>query len=295
MPSRRQLDHAQQTGFDHLDRFDSDGDPAALRAAADVWRWVAQSTSDPGQRSFVVAAVSVALRRYFDTTKELWALRDAIDAARFAVTTEQSHARWLMACIYLGAADYTYFDTTGERAYLDDAIAVLRSAAVHSAGAESRGPILSHLVAALQKAYRSGKEKELLVEAVEVGREAARLPSPLQVDSVVDLMANLGDLSYVRDDLDLLREAEAVGRSALAATDPASRGRVLFALARTLESIGVKTNDPAVVADAVATGEASIQLCADAVDRHLRGVVIDGIRQQLQRMQPPPAYPLPPL
>jgi len=299
MASRRQLDRAQQAGFDHMARFEADGDPSALRAAADVWRWVAQSTSDPAQRSFVVAAVCVVMRRYFDSTEELWALRDAVDAGRFAVTNEQDPSRWLMASIYLGAADYTYFDKTGERAYLDDAITVLRSAAAHSAGAESRGAILSHLVAALQRAYRSekGEKKEtsLLAEAVEVGREAARLPNPLQIDSVVDFMINLGDLSYVRDDLQLLREAETVGRSALTTTDPAARGRVLFQLARTLESIGMRTKDPAVLADAVAAGEASIQLETDPVDQILRGTVVDGIRQQLRRMQPPPAYPLPPL
>jgi hypothetical protein len=297
MVSRRTLDRVQQDGFDHLERFDSEGDPTVLRAAADAWRWVAESTSDIGQRSFVSAAISVAMRRYFDKTKELWALREAVETARTAVTTEPRHDRWLMACIYLGIADYTYYATSGERPFLDDAIAVLRSAAEASRGAESRGAVLSHLVVALEKAHHAGgrDEVDFLVESVDVGREAARIRGPLQVDSAIDLMRNLGDLSYVRKDLDLLREAESIGRSFLDGADPATRGRVLFALARTLQSIGLRTEDATVLADALEAGEASVVLCPNPVDQNLRAVVVDGIRQDLNRKRPPEQFPLPPL
>lgn len=295
--SQRQLDRVQQDGFDHLERFTSTGDPTALRAAADAWRWVAQSTSDMAQSSYVQAAVSIAMRRYFDKTKELWALREAVEAGRIAVTTEQRPDRWLMACISLGIADYTYFDTSHERPYLDDAITVLRSAAAASIGAEARGSILSHLVVALQKAHHaSGRDEvDFLVEAVNVGREAARMRGQLQIDSAIDLMHNLGDLSYVRDDLDLLREAESVGRSLLVGIDPATRGRVLFALAKTLQSIGLRTDEAAVLADAVQAGEASVALCPDPIDQHLRGMVVDGIQQHLHRVSQPQQAPLPPL
>jgi hypothetical protein len=293
MPLR--LDRVQQTGFDFLDQFANTGDPSSLRAAADAWRWVAQMTRDPAQRSFVVAAISVAMRRYYDATKELWALREAVDAGRFAVGAEQDSGRWLSACIYLAVAEYTYFDALGERPYLDDAVAVLRTAGQRSLGHESRSSILSHLVAALQKTYNADQKQEILEEMVYVGREAARLPGPLQIDSIVDVMANLGELSYIRDDVEILLEAEALGRWALTFTELIPRGRVLFSLAKTLDGIGGQTGNPAVVADALAAGEMAVALSSDGIEAHLRGLVVDGIRNKLRKMQPPPVFPLPPV
>jgi len=295
MTAQQQLDQAEQDGFDHLDRFDVTRDPAALRAAAEAWHWVAQSTSDAGQRSFVLAAVCVAMRRYYDATEELWALQDAISSARAAVQTERVPHRWLVASANLGIADYTNFQATGERSYLDEAIAVLRAAA-HAADGENRGTILYHLSVALKLTEYSSNDEQFLVEAIEVGRQAARISGPLQMDSIIGLMYSLRALGGARDNLELLHEGEALGRwAARVVDDSVDRGRVLLALSQTLASIAEKTSDPAVMADAIATGEHAMKLTEDRAEYYMQNDAIERMRRQLQTITPRRSYPLPPM
>jgi hypothetical protein len=49
------------------------------------------------------------------------------------------------------------------------------------------------------------------------------------------------------------------------------------------------------MADAIAAGEASMGMAKDEIEYRLRGVVIDGMRQQLQKMTPRASYPPPPV
>ncbi|MFJ1767929.1 hypothetical protein ACIOD2_46950 [Amycolatopsis sp. NPDC088138] len=288
MATPQQLAKAQQDGFDRLRRYDTTTDPEDLRSAADIWRWVARETSDPGQRSFVLAAVSVAMRRYYYATEELWALRDAVASGRAAVQGETVFRWWLSACVYLGIATYTYFDATQERAYLDEALAVLRAARAVAADAHSRGEVLSHLGAALAVAWESLREETFLAEAVDIGREAVQLPGPLRPISAVDLIRNLRDLGGVRDDVGLLRESESVARWARRTRNDGMRGSALFELARTLDAVAEKVTDPAVRAEAVAVGEASVELARDPAEHQLRTVVIDDIRRRLRNSPPEP-------
>ncbi|WP_326943675.1 hypothetical protein OG439_27350 [Amycolatopsis sp. NBC_01307] len=294
MASLQQLTQAEQEGFARLNRYGVTADPAELARAAEIWRWVAQETSDPGQRSLVWAAISVAMRRYFEATSELWALRDAVECGRAAVRTETVPHRWLSACIYLGYADYTYFKATRERPYLDDALAVLRTACAAEAGIPTRSNVLSHLGAALTVAWETLNKEAFLTEAVTVGREAVRLPGQLQLNSALDLIRNLRSLGGAHQDIGLLRESEALARWAQGTPDDGFRGLALFELARTLDSIAERVNEPGIRADAVAAGEASVALARDPVEHRLRSIVISGIQHRFLRSSPPPEPPLPP-
>jgi hypothetical protein len=296
MTSRRKLDEAQQKGFAHLDNFDATHDPAELRAAADLWRWVAQSTSDQGQRSYMLAAVSVAMRRYYDRTKELWALQDGINAARAAVQSESNPHRWAQAALYQGITEYMFFKATGQQEYLDDSLVVMRAAAKGAQDEQQMSSVLSHLGEALRLAYEKYDDEQLLDEAIDVGREAIRLDGPLFLNSVTDLMVNLRTLAGVRKDDALLREGEGIGRwAAENATVPGDRGWILFELSRTLADLARHTGDPTIMADAVAAGEGSLMMARGDIERQLRGTVIDGMRDGLRKMSGPENLPMPPV
>jgi hypothetical protein len=143
-------------------------------------------------------------------------------------------------------------------------------------------------------AWESLQEEAFLAEAVDVGRAAVQLSGPLQLNSALDLIRNLRNLGNIQNEVGLLRESELVARWTQGTPDSGFRGLALFELAQTLNSIATKVNEPAILIDAVAAGEASLELARDPVELHLRNAVISGIQQRAQTLFPSLGHQLPP-
>jgi hypothetical protein len=144
---------------------------------------------------------------------------------------------------------------------------------------------LFHLAEALHLAYEDSDDAELLSEAVEVGRVAARNPHPMQVASLVKLTQHLRALSYVRQDINFLREAEAAARRAVQITagfDADDRAICLLELANTLEAVYRRTRQLAYLQEAVDAADAAVGLTQDRIQIHLRSVIAANMAKQLQ-------------
>jgi hypothetical protein len=125
----------------------------------------------------------------------------------------------------------------------------------------------------------------LLAEAVEVGRPAARYPHPMQIPSLLNLIRHLRELSYIRNDMNLLREAETAARWAIqltAKSDADDRSVCLLELARTLETIYHRTRELTYLQEAVEAADGAVRLTQDPIPRHLRGMIASNIAKQLK-------------
>jgi hypothetical protein len=149
---------------------------------------------------------------------------------------------------------------------------------------------LYHLAVALYSSYDATRNPAFLDEAVAVGRRAAQSADPLQVSAVCQLVRHLRELSGVREDPALAREAEAVARWGVrltASASPEEQSLCLFELARTLQTLGLRTGSVDYLREAVDTVDEAIRRTPDPIDRQLRGVIGAGMAKNLRERRQP--------
>jgi hypothetical protein len=120
---------------------------------------------------------------------------------------------------------------------------------------------------------------------VAAGRPAAKNPHGMQLACLLELIRHLRQLSYVRQDMELLREAETAARWGVqitAQSNPEDHALCLFELAQTLDTVSGRTGQLGYLREAVDAADASLRLTQDRVDRHLRSIIAGGMANRLQ-------------
>jgi hypothetical protein len=287
MQSDHVIDDAREQAFEFFNRYQTTGDPQLLLAAASQFRRSIQVARDADLRKASdLSDVCFVLTEFYRKTDELWALDDAAAAGRAALGIGRDPDDSHMAMTRLGIALSLKFRATGAHAALVESLACLRAAGraadpIRPASMAS----LFHLAEALHLAYSDSEDVALLNEAVEVGRLAARNRHPTQIASLVKLTRDLSALSYVRQDMNLLREAEAAARWAVqitAGSDADDRAICLLELARTLEDLYLNTSQLAYLEEAVDAADAAVGLTRDSIQIHLRSMIAANMAKQLQ-------------
>jgi hypothetical protein len=113
-------------------------------------------------------------------------------------------------------------------------------------------------------------------------------PNPLQVPALCQVVRHLRELSRVVEDAELLREAESVARWGVEITadaNPEDRSSCLFELARTLETVGLRTGRSDYLREAVSTVDQAILCTPDMIEKRLRNVIATGMVQNLHKKQ----------
>jgi hypothetical protein len=287
MGADRVIEAARQQGFDFFSRYEATGDPQWLLASAEQFRRSVHAARDADPRKAgSLAHICTLLTEYYRKTKELWALDEAAATGRAAVAIEQDPEAYQTALILLGIALTLKYDATRERAALVESLHALRPAGQAATPARPGSLAgLYHLARALYLAYDDLKEVALLDEAVAAGRPAAKNPHAMQLACLLQLIRHLRELSYVRQDMGLLAEAETAARWGVQITaqaDPEDHSLCLFELARTLETVSDRTGQLGYLREALAAADASIRLTQDRVEAHLRSIVAGGMANRLQ-------------
>lgn len=283
---------ARQQAFDTYDRFGPGGDPQILTDAAEGFRRAADLTApgDPGKARDLVHVCTV-LQLFYDETTELWALNDAVAAARAALEVGPDEETRGNALLRLGICLHSKFAATKESEPLTESVDVLRTAAAMATPARPLSMAsLYHLAVALYSSYDATGDPAFLDEAVAVGRRAAQSADPLQVPAVCQLVRHLRELSGVREDPALAQEAETVARWGIrltASASPKEQSLCLFELARTLQTLGLRTGNADYLREAVATVDEAIRRTPDPIDRQLRGVIGAGMAKNLRERRQP--------
>ncbi len=290
----------RQQAFDTFDRFGPGGDPQILADAAEGFRRAADlsAAGDPRKARDLVH-VSTVLQQFYDETTELWALNDAVAAARAALEAGPDEETRGNALLRLGICLHSKFGATKESGPLAESADVLRTAAAMATPARPLSMAsFYHLAAALHSRYDATHDPSFLEEAVAAGRRAAQNADPLQVPAICQLVCHLRELSGVREDPAVAREAEAVARHGVrltASAGPEEQSWCLFELARALENLGLRTGSVDYLREAVDTVDEAVRRTQDPIDRHLRGAVGTGmvaiLRRQLQPASDPAGEP----
>ena len=282
----------RQQAFDTYDRFGPGGDPQILTDAAEGFRRAADLTApgDPRKARDLVHVCTVR-QLFYDETTELWALNDAVAAARAALEAGPDEETRGNALLRLGICLHSKFDATKESEPLAESVDVLRTATAMATPARPLSMAsFYHLAVAMYSSYDATRDPAFLDEAVAVGRRAAQSADPLQVSAVCQLARHLRELSGVREDPALAQEAETVARWGVrltASASPKEQSLCLFELARTLQTLGLRTGSVDYLREAVATVDEAIRRTPDPIDRQLRGVIAAGMAKNLRERQHP--------
>src|SRR6266704_2536615 len=198
------------------------------------------------------------------------------------------------------------FGPGGDPQILADAAEGFRRAAdLSAAGDPRKARDLVHVSTVLQQFYDETTELWALNDAVaaaraalEAGPDEETRGNALLRLGICQLVCHLRELSGVREDPAVAREAEAVARHGVrltASAGPEEQSWCLFELARALENLGLRTGSVDYLREAVDTVDEAVRRTQDPIDRHLRGAVGTGmvaiLRRQLQPASDPAGEP----
>ncbi len=238
--------------------FDATDNVAALQEAVEVGVAAAKAMQ-PDQSAYAtgVLNLAIALRDLGQRTRNLSLVDDAIGYGRWgAGTLAPDHPLRPDAFCDLSMALHVKYDLTGDMDALREAISVgWQALEIVPPGHAQYVPGPYHLTKCLEQLYKKTQDPAALDEAIKVSRWGVQISygDPHHVDNLRQLANLLRDAYRDRGQLDALREAIHLLRTAAANLPPETRNAVmvLLSLGAALESLGSATEDADVTREAV--------------------------------------------
>ncbi|WP_430501278.1 hypothetical protein ACQRWP_06740 [Micromonospora trifolii] len=230
-----------------------------------------------------VASFVRGLQQY-DQTKDLAVLDRAIAEGRALVRAEQDVEAWRNFAIMLGQALMSRNLATNDQGALAESVEVLRSVGQNlPPGHRMRPHALVKLGTALRELANQSGRLELVDEAIHWYSLCSAVKSPKQAQAYLGLSMCLNIKGEKLADAGLLEQAVAPARYAVGSTrDPQQRGKYLLYLSGLLVLLHRRTEDPAVIREAVTAAEEAVRLSPDQQERYAREKVLTVAQAQQQ-------------